>query len=45
MNFEHMPELHTHWGYPLVWGRDAVDHRRDDLVFQTAQVVLNGLIP
>jgi magnesium transporter len=19
MNFEHMPELHSRWGYPLVW--------------------------
>jgi magnesium transporter len=20
MNFEHMPELHTAWGYPAFWG-------------------------
>jgi magnesium transporter len=20
MNFEHMPELHSRWGYPVVWG-------------------------
>jgi magnesium transporter len=20
MNFEHMPELHTRWGYPVLWG-------------------------
>jgi magnesium transporter len=19
MNFEHMPELHSRWGYPLIW--------------------------
>jgi magnesium transporter len=19
MNFEHMPELRSHWGYPMVW--------------------------
>ena len=38
MNFEHMPELHTWWGYPAIWFVIAAGQWPDALVFQAAQV-------